>query len=110
MVEHTEINVHGSVVSTGSTHPQLEQIREYLEKNICYIRILIGLMILSSLCGLIYIVWLSVGVNIVLNVLMYWLSDKAKIKVREITKLNYYRLKAVGLEIGCKPTKALHQS
>jgi hypothetical protein len=25
-------------------------------------------------------------------------------------KLNYYRLKAVGLDIGCKPTKALHQS
>jgi hypothetical protein len=88
MVEHAEINVQGSIITTGSTRPQLEQIREYLEKNISYMKILIGLMVLSSLSGLIWIIWLSVGVNIVLNVLMYWLSDKAKIKVREITKIS----------------------
>jgi len=35
--------------------------------------------------------------------------DESLRKVMMIEKLNYYRLKAVGLHIGCKPTKVLHQ-
>jgi hypothetical protein len=35
--------------------------------------------------------------------------DESLTKVMMIEKLNYYRLKAVGLHVGCKPTKVLHQ-
>src|SRR6266446_3692707 len=79
-----DVPIEGTLHFKGSL--QLTHVREYYENHPAVLAFVIILTVASSFIGLVLTGWIGVAVGLVIGTIAFFVSPRAAIKVREISK------------------------